>query len=623
MSTAEIPQPATPLPSTVPVLIVGGGAAGLTASMLLSQLGVDTLLVERHPGTSHLPKAHILNQRTMEIFREIGIADTIYERGCPRENMSRVAFATSLAGPSPLHGRLIGHVDAWGGGGDIPAYEAASPCRHSNLPQLRLEPILRERAESLAPDRVRFHHEVVAVDQDPEWVTARIRDRSSRLEHTVRARYLIGADGGRTVGAAAGIQMAGPRDLVDMVSVHMTADLSGYVPDPSVILHFFINPDGQGSMGSGVLVKMGPEHWDEHSEEWVFHMLCPPGDEASFDEDWTVREVRDSLGIPELQPRIHLVSRWRLEATLANRYRAGRVFVAGDAAHKHSPTTGLGLNSAVQDVYNLCWKLGHVLAGQAGDGLLDSYEAERRPVGRRNVERGTTTFFNHLRLDAAIGLAPGMSAEDGWARFAVLYSDTEEGRAVAGRVAEAVAGSRDEFAAHNVELIGTYTSSAVVQDGSAEPVSPDPIRVFQPDTRPGHRIPHAWLDAGGRRLSTYDVTGRGRFTLIVDAADTAWSGAAAAVAGDVGVPIDVVRIGVGGDFADATGAWREQRHVAPDGAVLVRPDQHVGWRSPTAHPHPDVVLAEALRYILDRPAAPVSVPLPTPEPELVASPGGE
>ena len=616
MSTAEIPQPAGPLPSTVPVLIVGGGAAGLTASMLLSQLGVETLLVERHPGTSHLPKAHILNQPTMEIFREIGIADTVYERGAPHENMSRVAFATSLAGRSPLHGRLIGHVDAWGGGADTPAYEAASPCRHSNLPQLRLEPILREKAESLAPGRVRFHHELVAVEQDSDGVTARILDRSSRLEHTVRARYLIGADGGRTVGAAAGVQMAGPRDLVDMVSVHMTADLSRHLPDPSVILHFFINPDGQGSMGSGVLVKMGPEHWDEHSEEWVFHMLCPPGDEASFDEDWTLREVRDSLGIPDLQPRIHLVSRWRLEATLANRYRAGRLFVAGDAAHKHSPTTGLGLNSAVQDVHNLCWKLAEVLAGRAGDGLLDSYEAERRPVGRRNVERGTTTFFNHLRIDAAIGLEPGMSVEEGWARFAVLFSDTEEGRAVAERVAEAVAGSRDEFAAHNVELAGTYTSSAVVQDGSAEPVSPDAVRVFMPGTRPGQRIPHAWVDTGGRRLSTYDLTGRGRFTLIVDAADTAWSGAAASLGADLGVPIDVVRIGAGGDWADTTGAWEAQRQVAPDGAVLVRPDHRVGWRSPMAHPNPHAVLGEALRYILDRPTAPVTASAVA---ELVAS----
>jgi 2,4-dichlorophenol 6-monooxygenase len=205
----------------------------------------------------------------------------------------------------------------------------------------------------------------------------------------------------------------------------------------------------------------------------------------------------------------------------------------------------------------------------------------------------------------------------------VLFSDTEEGRAVAARVAEAVAGSRDEFAAHNVELVGTYTSSAVVQDASPEPISPDPIRVFQPDTRPGHRIPHAWLDAGGRSLSTYDVTGRGRFTLIVDATDTAWSRAAVTVAGELGVPVDVVRIGLGGDCADATGAWRAQCHVAPDGAVLVRPDHHVGWRSQTAHPHPDAVLAEALRYILDRPAEPVSAPVPASVPELVASGGGE
>ncbi len=586
----------TDVTDEVPVLIVGGGGAGLTTSILLSRMGVQSLLVERHATTSHLPKAHVLNQRTMEILREAGVADDVYKRSCPPEHMASIAWATSLAGPRPEHGRVIGCVDAFGGGSATATYAVASPCVSTNLPQIRLEPLLRQHAESLAPGRVLFHHEVSSIEQDADGVTAVVVDRDSGAVRTVRARYLVGADAGRTVGPTVGVRMGGLADLVDMVSCHITADLSSVV-DAGTLIHFLINPDGDGSMGSGVLVKMGPEHWDERSEEWVFHALVPPGDTASYAPDFMPDLIRRSLGLPDLQATVHAVSHWRLEASLADRYQVGRVFLVGDAAHKHSPTTGLGLNSAVQDAHNLAWKLHAVLAGHAGEGLLDTYEAERRPVGRRNVERATTTFFLHMNIDAALGLAPDLSKEASWARLTRLFSDAAEDADLRERVAAAIADECHEFGAQNVDLGFTYTSSAVVHDASAEHVYADAVTDFHPQTRPGHRIPHAWLVRADERRSTFDLTGRGRFTLVVDvAAGAAWAAAAKSVAEQQGVPLDVLEIG--GDWHDSDGTWAAQREVAPDGAVLVRPDQHVAWRSMTGHPAPADVLRSALRYVL-------------------------
>lgn len=589
------------VPAEVPVLIVGGGAAGLTASMQLATLGIDCLLVERHSATSHLPKAHILNQRTMEIFTELGVADEIYARGCPRELMSTVAWATSLAGPRPEHGRRIGRVDSWGGGSLVPAYDAASPCWTTNLPQIRLEPLLRERAEELSPGRVRFDHEVDAIEPDAGGdVRATVVDRRTGERSVVRATYLIGADAGRTVGPAVGIQHDGLFDMVDMVNAHFTADLSDHIDDPTALITFLINPDGDG--GSGVLIKMGPEHWDQRSEEWVFSAMVPSGTATAHDEGWMIDLIRSSLGLPGLEPKIHVVSRWRLEATLADRYRVGRVFVVGDAAHKHSPTTGLGLNSAVQDVNNLCWKIAAVLTGQAGDHLLDTYEAERRPVARDNIERASSAFFRHLNIARAIGLEPGRTREEAWACFTRLFATGADAEAHRARVAAAIAEECHEFAAHNTEIGYTYTSSAVVQDATVPLPGANAVIDFRPSTYPGHRMPHAWLTCGEERRSTYALTGRGRWTLIVDVdAGSAWATAAPRVAGALGLPLDVLPIGVG-CWTDADGAWAAQREVSASGAVLIRPDQHIGWRSATMVPDPASALERALRYMTGRPS---------------------
>ena len=194
----------------VPVLIVGGGGAGLTASMLLSQLGVEHLLVSALPTTSILPKAHVLNQKTMEILTDVGVAEEIYEKSTPAENMRAMGWYAGLAGPDPDFGRRISQIESWGDGYTNLNWVAASPCRSANLPQIRLEPIFKARAEAMNPGGVRFHHELMELAQDADGVTSRIRNLDDGAEYTVRSKYLIGCDGGRTIAKQVGIEHERP-----------------------------------------------------------------------------------------------------------------------------------------------------------------------------------------------------------------------------------------------------------------------------------------------------------------------------------------------------------------------------------------------------------------------------
>jgi 2,4-dichlorophenol 6-monooxygenase len=580
----------------VPVLIVGGGGAGLTASMLLSQLGIESLLVSALPTTSILPKAHVLNQRAMEILTDVGVAEAVYANGTPADHMRYTAYYAGFAGPDPAYGQPIARLESWGAGGFDPDWAAASPCRQANLPQIRLEPILKARAEALAPGRVRFHHELVDLAQDADGVTAEVRDKDAGATYQVRARYLLACDGGRTVGPRLGVKLEGPRDLFRIVSIYMSADLSRWARDPEVLIRWLWLPE-RGALAT--LVPMGPRHWGPDSEEWVFHRNYENEDTRSLDDAQVVGHMKTALGLPDLDAKVHVVSRWSMEGILADRFRVGRVFLVGDAAHRHPPTGGLGLTSGMADAHNLCWKLAAVLAGHAGDSLLDSYEAERRPVDGRNVQRSLENGMNHFRVAEAIGLARESDAEKNLEALRSALRDGPHRRAVL----EAAASQSMEFREHAVEYGYAYDSSAVVPDGAPAPAALDEIRVYAPGTRPGAPLPHAWLeDPDGARCSTLDLVRPGRFLLIAGEEGAAWCAAASAVAAEAGLPLDAVRIGhATGDYRDPRCAWLVRREVGPRGAVLVRPDRFVAWRSRGEAADPPGELTSVLGRVLSRP----------------------
>lgn len=582
-----------------PVLICGGGGAGLSLSIFLAARGVDHVLVERHATTSHLPKAHYYNQRTMEIFREHGIADTIYARGTPMEHMGCVVWMTSLWGDGPLDRRLLYKMDAFGGGALQAAYAADSPTRSGNLPQLRLEPILREHASGSPRAKVLFGHELLRFTQDDAGVTSVVRNLQSGEAFEVRSQYLCGADRGRTLNPALGIELQGPTNLVDMVSTHMTADLSKYIDDDAPLIRWFANPEGGSGWGSGVMVAMGPDAYDRRSKEWVFHFAFRP-DDPDFDEADIVPRIRQLLRIPDLSIEVHKVSHWIVEAVLATKYRVGRCLVLGDAAHRHPPTTGLGLNSGIQDAHNLAWKLAAVLKGEAGEALLDTYEQERRPVAARNTRWALMTFMNHVVTDAGFGLIPGAPPELNASQITTLLSETDEGEWFRARMDEVVGTQRMEFQAHDMEIGFRYDTGALVPDGTAPPPRGRMGDIHTPTTRPGHRLPHAWLTRQTERVSTHDVCGRGRFVLLTGTTGDAWKVAARRAAEALGVAIECYAIGAGGDLADPDGTWARRREIGDDGAILVRPDVHVGYRAAHRPPDPEQALTDAVKRILAR-----------------------
>src|SRR6185369_4658219 len=336
----------------VPVLIVGGGGAGLTASMLLSQLGVETWLASSLPTTSSLPKAHVLNQRAMEIMGDVGLAEEIYERGTPPANMKATAFYAGFAGPGADHGRMLMKMDCWGAGYTDIDWMAASPRRQSNLPQIRLEPILKRRAEELAPGRVHFHHEVTSLVQDERGATATILDRNAGSEYRVRAQYVLACDAGRTIGPMCGVEFEGARGIQNEVSIHLSADLSKWARDDDVLIRWIWVPE-RGALA--VLVPMGPDHWGPESEEWVFHINYATDDPRALDDAKVIADMREALGIGDHPVDVHKVSRWSMEGVVASSFQVGRVFMVGDAAHRHPPTGGLGLTSGMHDAHNLCW----------------------------------------------------------------------------------------------------------------------------------------------------------------------------------------------------------------------------------------------------------------------------
>ncbi|MDF3313260.1 FAD-dependent monooxygenase [Rhodococcus sp. T2V] len=584
---------------TVPVLIVGGGGCGLSSSIFLSELGVEHHLVERHSGTSHLPKAHYLNQRTMEVLRQYGVADSIYEVGTKPKNMGKTRWVTSLGGDGELDGRTLFSMESFGGGSLEAKYAVDSPCPSSNYPQIRLEPLLREHAERRAPTSIHFNRELLTFEQDDDGVHALIKDLDTQETYTVHAKYLIAADGGKTVGNALGVKMEGPSGLLDMVSTHFTADLSQYWED-DVLITWLLNPEGAGSWASGAMAAMGPT-WGKNSEEFVLHFTFRPDDPARFDEEAIVPRLRELLKLPDLELEVRHVSHWILEGVLADKYQVGRVFLAGDAAHRHPPTTGLGLNTAIQDAHNLAWKLAAVLRDDAAPALLDTYEAERRVVGMRNVDWAMFTFLNHLVIDSGIGVIPGQPLEAQIQVFRDYFSDTPMGETRRARAAEVINTQRTEFQAHDLEIGFSYPNGALVPDGSEAPPR-DPLgSVYFPTTRPGHRLPHAWIGHSEEQISTHDLTENcACFVLIVGSEGEAWATAAAVVEEKFGIRLKIAQITESGPFTDSQGTWAALRQIDDSGAILVRPDNHVAWRSTSGNADPAGELTRVFGTVLAR-----------------------
>jgi 2,4-dichlorophenol 6-monooxygenase len=446
---------------------------------------------------------------------------------------------------------------------------------------LRSEPIFRDIAEKLNPGKVLFGHSVTGFKDEGGHVLVNVESKDG--DQTIyRAQYLVGADGGKTVGPILGIELQGPRNLRNIVSLHFEADLSQYWDDRTGIVHF-ADPELGLGMRSGSILPLGPT-WGRHSEEWQMHFALKIDDPPMM-RDEAVQRVRRILKLPNLKLEVLSLSTWNLERVLATEYQKGRVFIGGDAAHRHPPTTGLGLNTAVQDAHNLAWKLAYVLKGSAPPSLLNTYQTERQPIGKRNCDWALFTSRNHQIIATAIGLQDGQIDENK-ARFAEMFNEKSDiGRALKAQLQYVIDGQAIEFHAHDMDLGFSYGVGAFKPDNS-KPLPADPRhQIYVPTTRPGHRLPHAMIDYKGELLSTHDLLGSsGNFLLITDRKGRPWIEAAGAATTRRNVGLNIAQIveplagTYESEYVDVELSWAKVKEIREGGAVLIRPDGIVAWR---------------------------------------------
>ena len=577
------------------VLIVGSGPAGSTAAALLSSYGIDNVLVTKYRWLADTPRAHITNQRTMEVLRDLDLEDEAMLYAVPNDLLGNNVFCTSLAGEE------LGRMRSWGQDPmSFARHKIASPTQTVDLPQTMLEPIVFGAACARGT-KARLNTEYLSLEQDADGVTATVRDRMTGEIYPIRAKYLIGADGGRSkVAEDIGLPMEGKMAVDGSINIVFKADLSKYVAHrPSVLYWVLQTGSDVGGIGMGLVRMVRP--WNEWLIVWGYDIN---GEPPEITEDFARGVAHKLIGDDTIPVDIQSMSLWTVNHMYATEYSKGRVFCMGDAVHRHPPSNGLGSNTSIQDAFNLAWKLAAVIRGEAAPSLLDTYTAERAPVGKQIVTRANKSIAETGPIFQSLGLLSTQDPDQLITNVEARKEETGEAAERRKALRKAIDAKIYEFDAHGVEMNHRYDSSAVVTDGQQRPpFTEDPELYYQASSFPGSPIPHAWLDQGSRQVSTLDVVGKGKFTILTGIGGQKWAEAAKVVSEAFGITLDTVSIGAGQDYEDYFGDWARQSEVEDDGAVLVRPDLFVAWRVKTMPADPEAELRRVLGAILGKTAA--------------------
>jgi tetracenomycin A2 monooxygenase-dioxygenase len=524
----------------VPVLIIGGGPVGLSTAVFLGRHGVKTLLVEKRGATSRLPRAPGLQARTMELFRaaglqpeiralEMGNSHAYFEGGIIQvRTFAEIDDAVVLESPS-LDGPRV------------------SPERVMGCGQDRYERVLVDKVRENG-GTVKFKTELVDISQDEQGVTAILEDRETGTRNAVRADYVIGADGANSyIRESLGVKREGRGTVFNALSIYFSApELEVLLKDRKFILCY-------ATAAPGTLMGLSRLHG---CDPWLAAPIYFP-EKGEKPEDFTDQRcidiVRTASGKADMQVTITDKVPWQGAQLVAERFRIGRIFLAGDAGHVHPPAGGFGANTGIHDAHNLAWKLAAVIKGWAGDALLDSYDVERRQVGEAMAEQAMVR--NRIR--------------HGYADEATIKSMVDD---------------------IIITLGYRYKSDAIT---GVEPDAPTLTPELSITGKPGTRAPHVWLDRDGERISTVDLFWDS-FVLLASPGGDAWADAADRAAKQLNVPLRSYIVGNGGDLASTDWDWAQTYGVTNTGAVLVRPDAFVAWRSPELTGDPDTVISEVL-----------------------------
>jgi len=527
-----------------PVVIAGAGPVGLVLALELAHHDVPSILVERRPATTTFPKMDITNARSMELLARLGLADVVRSVGVAPQHSFDVVFASSLGGrefarwrqPSVDEMRAV-IAERAEGSAPAEAWQRTS--------QEHVEAALMQRCLAQPLIDVRRPWGVTAVAQDADGAQTTIAHAETGEELVLRSDYVVGCDGAHSqVRRSLGIEQEGAEAVAALAMVHFRSRDREHLQAHGQFWHVYF-------ASGGIVISQ------DEDEIWTVHAMVPPDtDLGALDPVALVHQV---CGVPVAVDEVLEHTIWRPNVLVANSYGAGRVFLAGDACHQVIPTGGYGMNTGVADAVDIGWKLAAVLDGWAGDALLDSYEAERRPVAIRNRDWS----FRNLSVQLQV-----LELADP----ALIDDDSDRGAAHRAELAAFVADNDGENTSTGLELGYSYAGSPVVVSDEDAPAPLDPL-VYVPTTLPGARAPHVALPDGRSILSHFS---RG-MTLVDHGAADAERILDAAVT--LGIPIRHVTL-------DASAAVYERR------LVLVRPDGHVAWRGDSAPADPGAVLAQ-------------------------------
>jgi putative polyketide hydroxylase len=531
----------------VPVLIVGGSLVGMSTALLLGHHGVPTLVVEHHRGTAIHPRAAMITQRTMEVFRTVGVEQIVMKKSDEQFVQDGAIMAVET---------LAGKELAWFIANLNEGVRDVSPSSRIFITQSLLEPLLKSRAEELGA-QLRFATEMTSFEQDASGVTAEIRERDTGKTSTVRARYMIAADGSHSrIRERLGIRMLGRGVFSKSITIYFRGDVAPLLRGRNLSVMYVLN-----STLSGFFRIEKPFTSGFLAVHWLGDPKNPITDVSKdLTNERALELLYAGLGTRDVPITIENVMQWDATADTAERFQQGRIFLAGDAAHVMPPSGGFGGNTGVQDAHNIAWKLALVLKGAAGPDLLSTYDLERRPAAAFTVEQAYSRYVTRS--------APYLRSDD----LHAIQNDL------------------------NIELGYCYHSSAVIPEGTDDGVPHENPR--ESKGKPGTRAPHVFLERNGERISTLDLFGR-NFALLAGPEGDAWRESGRAAAKQLGIQLDIREIGKDG-LADPAGVFSSAYDITRSGAVLVRPDGFVAWRSKDASGASPESLARVFTSLLSR-----------------------
>jgi 2-polyprenyl-6-methoxyphenol hydroxylase-like FAD-dependent oxidoreductase len=515
------------------VLIVGAGPVGLTLSLVFAKFGVDCLVVERNVSTTQHPKMDITNGRSMEIFQSLGIAEKINEAAVPGDICHDVSWVTSLVGHQIHRFNYPGPVEARARNRKL--NDGTQPMEPAvRISQIIVEPLLRDAAEESSHIELRYGWKFSGLEQDESSVTARIENSESGEQQQIRSEYLVGCDGGNSlVRQELGIKLSGAAKVRRRYSIHFRSDDKDTFEPWGPAWHY------QSPVHGTLVNQDGKERYTLHS------FLTEDEDDATVNP---YDKVRPFVG-KDFHFELLRANSWDNNLLVADSYRDGRVFLAGDSTHQYIPTGGYGMNTGVGDAFDLGWKLSAVINGWGGEGLLSAFEEERRPIGLKNCDEAK----RHTETRLAIGKFWPENIDEAGPAGDKLRAD------LAAKISE-IGNAENESL--GVEIGYSYAGSSILCNEPGDEHSDDPL-VYQPTTTPGYRPPAVYLDNG---RAIYDLFGP-EFTLLnlnpMHIDTHSFESAAKAQ----NVPLKTISLSGG-----------HVKSIYQYNLVLIRPDHHVAWR---------------------------------------------